>query len=441
MASAPVSIFWFRRDLRIDDNPGLLHTLKSGQPVVPIFIYDKDILSELRREDARVSFIHAAIFDLNTELKKFGAKLFVYHGKPLEIFKQLLAQHNIFKVFTNEDYEPYAIQRDEKIRQLLKAKGIAFELFKDHVLFAKKDIVKDNGEPYKVFGPYARRWLARFEAHRLPTFSSMVALENHTPVQMSALPLPTLAEIGFRPTSLPMPEVRIHSSVLKRYAQERDFPARQATTKIGVHLRFGTISIRQAIRSAEKHSAIWLKELIWREFFQMILFHYPQTVSEPFDPRFKKFPWRKSLKDFELWKNGQTGYPIVDAGMRELKATGFIHNRVRMIVGSFLTKHLLLDWRWGERHFADTLFDFDLASNVGNWQWVAGCGVDAAPYFRIFNPELQTKKFDSQLDYIRQWVPELESSSYPEPMVCHEMARRRALVAFEKIKKPTTEQR
>lgn len=433
MNAAPVTIFWFRRDLRIDDNHGLLQALRTRSSVVPIFIFDTDILDELPRDDARVSFIHAELKFLNHELKSAGSALSVYHGRPREIFAELLREHTVSAVFCNEDYEPYAIKRDAEIRDLLAAKGIVFQAFKDQVRFAKDEIVRKEGEPYRMFTPYFRRWMAEFESHRIPSYTSRREMTPLPPSWMVRA-VPELKDIGFKPSKIPLPELRMHGSVLKRYAAERDFPAAGAAAHAGAHLRFGTISVRQAMRAAEKISPAWLRELVWREFFSQLLYHFPKTVNEPFDQRFKKFPWRKSPADLERWKNGDTGYPLVDAGMRELHATGYMHNRVRMVTASFLTKHLLIDWREGERHFAAKLYDFELASNVGNWQWVAGCGCDAAPFFRIFNPAIQAKKFDPQGEYVRKWVPEHGTSKYPKPMVEHEFARRRALAAYEKIK-------
>lgn len=437
------TVFWFRRDLRIDDNHGLKLAFEQDQTVIPIFIFDRDILKSLDRDDARVSFLHQAITELGKNLTAHGSRLHVYHGKPLEIFGQLFKKHKISAVVTNEDYEPYAIKRDAEISALAQQNGAEFRAVKDHLIFAKTDVVKDDQSPYKVFTPYSRRWLARFEAEKIPSYASLKELEvaagqgrNSGLKAVVAAEAPSLEDLGFSASQVPVPELKMQDGVIKAYADTRDFMAKDATTKIGVHLRFGTISVRQAVRRAEKFSDIWLKELIWREFFQMILFHFPNTVSQPFDSKFEKFPWREDAADLKKWKEGMTGYPIVDAGMRELNATGFMHNRARMIVGSFLCKHLLLDWRLGERYFASKLFDFELASNVGNWQWVSGCGVDAAPYFRIFNPALQTKRFDKDHEYIKRWVPEVDRSSYPRAMVDHEFARRRALVAYEAIKVP-----
>ncbi len=438
MSSSPVIIFWFRRDLRIDDNHGLAEALKSHSQVLPIFIFDSDILNSLEQDDSRVTFLHGAVEKLAEEFKTHHSQLQVFHGKPLKIFEQLFEKHKVSAVYANEDYEPYAITRDEKIAAVAKRHGAEFRTFKDHVIFGKTDITKDDGTPYKVYTPFAKRWLAKFTTEKLPSYPSAKLLREHSGTGGKPTgaqhPVPSLKELGFWPSPIPVPALRIHHSVITPYADRRNFMALDATTKIGLHLRFGTESVRAAARLAHKHSEVWLKELVWREFFSAILFHFPHTVNEPFDEKFKKFPYRENAADLKRWQEGQTGYPIVDAGMRELNETGFMHNRARMIVGSFLCKHLLLNWKLGERYFAAKLYDFDLSSNVGNWQWVAGCGVDAAPYFRIFSPAAQTKRFDKAQEYIKRWVPEVDSSRYPEPMVDHEAARRRALVAYEKFK-------
>lgn len=439
VASA-ATIFWFRRDLRIDDNHGLAQAIRLSRFVVPIFIFDLEILESLDRDDARVSFIHKAVNDLAQKLRERGIELRVFHGKPKDVFAKIFAQHKISSVVTNEDYEPYALNRDRQIAILAEKNGVAFHSYKDHVIYARSEVAKEDGSPYKVFTPYSKRWLQRYAAEKPGSFPSARLLADVVSGDVARSPCPSLAQLGFESSSISVPSLRIEKSILKNYGKDRDFMALDATTKIGLHLRFGTLSIREAVRLGYANSEVWLKELIWREFFSGILFHFPATVDKPFDPRFEKFPWRDSPGDFKRWCEGETGYPVVDAGMRELNETGFMHNRTRMIVGSFLCKHLLLDWRLGEKYFAKKLYDFELASNVGNWQWVAGCGVDAAPYFRIFNPELQTKRFDKSFEYIKKWVPEFEGRGYPEPMVDHEFARRRALIAYEKIKTiyPTT---
>lgn len=436
MSLSPVSVFWFRRDLRIDDNHGLYHCLQSaGSKVIPVFIFDELILSQLARDDHRVSFIFSAVQKLKSEFESCGFDLQVHHGRPLAVFKKLVAQHKISAVFTNEDYEPYARERDASVAKFLEKSGVAFRSFKDQVIFAKDEVAKDDGSPYRMFTPYSRKWLQQFKG--VASYPSRKLLKEGGLKKFSRMPC--LKELGFETSKIEIPKTHLAPTFIEKYAQARDTPGITGTTHIGPHLRFGTISPRHAVALGRKHSATWVKELIWREFFQSILFHYPQTVTESFDERFRKFEWRslekKSAKnDFEAWKEGRTGYPLVDAGMRELKKTGFMHNRVRMIVGSFLCKHLLLDWKLGERHFANMLFDFELASNIGNWQWVAGTGCDAAPYFRIFNPTLQTKKFDPKHEYIKKWVPELGTKDYPDPVVDHEYARKRALGSYYKMR-------
>jgi deoxyribodipyrimidine photo-lyase len=438
MNSPPVSVFWFRRDLRIDDNHGLFHALKdTGSNLIPIFIFDKNILSELPGNDHRVSFIHETVSALKDELREHALDLRILRGRPTEIFSILLAKHNISKVFCNEDYEPYALERDAQVAKLFRQANVEFKSFKDHVIFAKDEVVKDDGSCYRMFTPYSRKWFQLYREREVDFFASQQILPLGTSRRFT--PMPALKDLGFKRSEMTIPPAKLTPAFLKAYAKNRDYPGIQGTTHIGPHLRFGTISIRKAVNLARKYSPIWLNELIWREFFQQILFHYPHTVDQPFDERFKKFPWRspqtkKAREDFEAWKTGRTGYPIVDAGMREINATGFMHNRARMIVGSFLTKHLLLNWQLGERYFAGKLFDFELASNVGNWQWVAGTGCDASPYFRVFNPALQAKKFDSNGLYIKKWVPEVGSKDYPQPIVDHESARRRALKAFAQVK-------
>ena len=392
----PLCVFWFRRDLRLEDNHGLYLALKSGLTILPIFIFDERILRELPPKDARVAFIRNRVQELP------GVRVFT--GEPVKVWANLFNNHNIKAVFCNEDYEPYAIERDKKVAALARAAGAAFHSVKDQVIFAKNEIVKDNGEPYRVFTPYSRAWLSKLNPQSLKPFKSGTA----------------------------KPVLSIGKTLIRNYEKQRNRLDLDATSHLGAHLRFGTVSIRKIVQAAKSLSPTFLKELIWREFFMQTLFHFPHTVNEPFNPRYKNLPWRNNKKEFNKWCEGQTGYPIVDAGMRELNATGFMHNRARMITASFLTKHLLIDWRWGERYFAKHLLDFELASNVGNWQWVAGCGCDAAPYFRVFNPALQAKKFDPDGKYVKKWVPEAGTSQYPKPMVDHEFARRRALTVFHK---------
>jgi deoxyribodipyrimidine photo-lyase len=428
-----VNIFWFRRDLRLEDNAGLYHALKQGLPVVPVFIFDTNILDQLdNKTDRRVEFIHAALEQMQEALLKKGSSLEVYHDTPLHVFKTLLSKYSIERVFTNHDYEPYATERDKAVRQLLEKQGIAFHTYKDQVIFEKSEVAKDDGKPYTVFTPYSKRWLATLNKFYVESYP--VEKYGHNFHQHSPYSIPSLKTIGFTASGEPFPSADINEEIVRHYEQQRDFPAIAGTSRMGVHLRFGTVSIRELARVAMDLSPVYLKELIWREFYQAILWHFPQVgQGKAFKPEYEFIEWRNNEQEFARWCNGTTGYPIVDAGMRELNATGFMHNRVRMITASFLAKHLLIDWRWGEAYFAERLLDYELGSNNGGWQWAAGSGCDAAPYFRIFNPSLQTKKFDPQLQYIKKWVPELDSFDYPKPVVEHEFARRRCLEVYGKV--------
>tara|TARA_B100000965_G_C19559736_1_gene743913 strand:- start:323 stop:1633 length:1311 start_codon:yes stop_codon:yes gene_type:complete len=427
-----VSIFWFRRDLRLQDNCGLYHALSSNHEVLPIFIFDKDILDDLSdKEDARLSFIHQELNKLNQELKeKKNSGLVCKYGKVDDVWEELVNQFEIQAVFTNHDYEPYAIKRDERVCQFLKEKEIAFHSFKDQVIFEKDEIVKDNGEPYLVYTPYSKKWLSMLSEKHLESYTSGLMFDNWH--QYSVENIPTLSSMGFKKSDASFPSLSVSNNTLLSYEDERDSPPKDSTSRVGIHLRFGTISIRKLASQAKGKSMVFLKELIWREFFMMILYHYPKVVDHNFNSKYDRVEWRNNEDDFKKWCNGETGYLLVDAGMRELNQTGFMHNRVRMLVASFLTKHLLIDWKWGEAYFAQKLLDYELASNNGNWQWAAGTGVDAAPYFRIFNPITQVDKFDKQHIYIKRWVNDYKSESYPEKMVEHKAARERALHIFKK---------
>jgi deoxyribodipyrimidine photo-lyase len=427
--SKPVSLFWFRRDLRLADNAGLYKALQGPNPVVPIFIFDTQILEELEdKNDRRVAFIHDALQHMQRQLEKLGATLDVRKGTPAAIFPQLLKEYSVTTVYTNHDYEPYAKTRDQQVQQLLANKGVSFHSHKDHVILEKNEVVKDDGKPYTVFTPYSRRWKATLQPAHLQAFPSEKLLDKL--LKQSVKLVPSLPELGFEARAESFPASSCPKEVLKNYKDQRDIPSVAGTSRLGVHLRFGTISVRALAKQAQGLSETFLNELIWRDFYQMILWHFPQVVSQSFKPAYDAIPWRNNQQEFEAWCNGQTGYPIVDAGMRELNTTGYMHNRVRMIVASFLTKHLLIDWRWGEAYFAKKLLDFDLAANNGGWQWAAGSGCDAAPYFRVFNPYLQTKKFDPDLLYIKKWVPEFQELTYPRPIVEHEFARARCLQAY-----------
>ena len=429
-----VNIFWFRRDLRLDDNAGLYHALRDKNPVVPVFIFDSDILDELEdKKDRRVEFIHEALRQMQSKLLRLGSTLDTRYGKPAEIFKELLHDYRVEKVFTNHDYEPYARKRDKDIAAWLSEKGVTFHHFKDQVIFEKDEVCKDDGKPYTVFTPYSRKWKSQLTDFYLQSYPVRKYFKSF--LRQDERPLFSPELIGFQKNGLAFPDSEWKGQVIRHYKDLRDFPAANGTTRLGVHLRFGTISIRQLAGEAGALNETFLNELIWRDFYQMILWHFPHVVSRAFKPEYDQISWRNNPAEFESWCNGMTGYPIVDAGMRELNATGYMHNRVRMIVASFLTKHLLIDWRWGEAYFAGKLLDYDLASNNGGWQWAAGSGCDAAPYFRIFNPYLQTKKFDPEFKYIRHWVPEFEELNYPRPIVDHEFARKRCLEAYSKALK------
>lgn len=424
-----ISIFWFRRDLRLQDNAGLYHALRSGTPVVPIFIFDTNILEELEdKADKRVDFIHRQLTRLQAELTAIGSTLHVLTGSPLQCYEQLINTYNIAAVYTNHDYEPYAQQRDAAIADFLKSKGITLHTYKDQVIFEKDEVLKDDGKPYTVYTPYSKKWKAKLNAFYLRPYPTEKYFHNF--YQQPAIALPSLADIGFLHTDLDVVNPELDVAVAKEYHNTRDIPSVRGTTRLSVHLRFGTISIRQLAAQSGAINEKLLNELIWRDFYHMILWHFPQVVNQAFKKDYDLIQWRNNEVEFDKWCKGETGYPIVDAGMRELNATGYMHNRVRMVVASFLTKHLLIDWRWGEAYFAKKLLDFDLAANNGGWQWAAGSGCDAAPYFRIFNPYLQTLKFDGELKYIRKWVPEFEEFTYPKPIVEHDVARKRCLEVY-----------
>ena len=419
-----VNIFWFRRDLRLDDNSGLRHALLSGLKVVPVFIFDKEILDRLpHKSDRRVDYIHQALQGIHRDLQKHNSGLYVYYGRPEEVFKKITGDFNVDTVFCNRDYEPQAIQRDLKIAGMLSEYDIRFKDFKDQVIFEKSDILKNDGSPYTVFTPYSKKWKENLKGIETPTTVWSHFAEYHGPSAII-----TLKDTGFEKTDLKFIEPVLNKEIIDFYGKYRDFPALDHTTHLGTALRFGTISVRRCVEYAVQHSDIWLDELIWREFFMQILFHFPDVVHHCFKKKYEQISWRNDEKEFRAWCEGKTGYPIVDAGMRELNETGFMHNRVRMITASFLTKHLLIDWRWGEAYFAEKLLDYDLAANNGNWQWAAGCGCDAAPYFRIFNPYEQAKKFDKDHLYINKWLPE----NYQEiPITEHREARERALKVYK----------
>lgn len=422
-----ISVFWFRRDLRLEDNVGLFQALSSEYQVLPIFIFDTTILETLEdKTDRRVDYIHQALSEINLNLKTYQSKLTTFYGEPFEVFKKLSENYAIQAVFCNRDYEPKAIQRDTQIYQFFKDQNIVFKAYKDQVVFDKNDVLKNDGTPYTVYTPYAKKWKellkpSHYSNHQ-PDFSNFF--------KQSFSEIHSLNEIGFKETGFVFEKPTLDASVIDQYDKYRDFPALEHTTELGTALRFGTISIRKCVAFALQHNQTWLNELIWREFFMQILYHFPRVVRESFKPAYDHIKWRNNEEEFKLWCQGKTGYPMVDAGMRQLNQTGFMHNRVRMITASFLCKHLLIDWRWGEAYFAQKLNDYDLAANNGNWQWAAGSGCDAAPYFRVFNPTIQMEKFDKDLIYVKKWVPEITTHNYPKPIVEHNFARERAIRVY-----------
>lgn len=424
-----IAVFWFRRDLRFIDNRGLYHALSGDLPVLPLFIFDTNILDELPAQDTRLTFIHDVLSGMNAELKGKGSKLLTEYGKPEEVWPKLIEEYNIKVVYTNRDYEPYARTRDKQVVDLFKDNGVQFKTFKDHVIFERGEVLKPDGDPYTVYTPYSKAWKAKLTESDLESYTSGLQFDNW--YQTGWEEIIPLDKMGFERAEVDIPSENVTDHVLEHYKEQRDYPAIPGTSRLSVHLRFGTISIRQLARNSQDKSATYLNELIWREFYQMILWHFPRVVNESFRAQYDQIKWRNNKEDFERWKDGKTGYPIVDAGMRELNETGYMHNRVRMITASFLTKHLLIDWRWGEAYFAEKLLDYDLAANNGGWQWSAGCGTDAAPYFRVFNPYLQQEKFDPEMKYTRKWVPELDTDKYPKPMVDHKEARERALDTYK----------
>jgi len=424
--SKPVSFFWCRRDLRLHDNTALFHALNSGVPVQAVFIFDSDILDELEdKRDRRLVFIHEQLEKINQQLKEYGARLLVEYGKPMDVWKTLCDKYSIKAVFVNGDYEPYAFRRDKIISEFLQTKKIDFYSYKDQVIFEKDEVTKDDGNPYTVFTPYSKKWKAAIRNNSFSAIPSEKLVANFNKTKSGKVL--SLSAIGFEMFRYNFPSSVLDKSILQKYAEQRDLPAVNGTSRLSVHLRFGTVSIRELFRQAWAVSEKWTNELIWREFYMSILWHFPHVEINSFKQAYDRLRWHHDEPGFQKWCDGQTGYPIVDAGMRELNETGFMHNRVRMITATFLTKYLLIDWRWGEAYFAKKLLDFDMAANNGGWQWSAGTGVDAAPYFRIFSMDSQTKRFDPDFEYINKWVPEFGSFDYPDPIVDYSFARKRCL--------------
>lgn len=424
-----MNIFWFRRDLRLDDNKGFFEALNANETVLPIFIFDKNIIDQLPKDDARVNFIHDLLSKMNEILLKKGKSIAVFYGEPAQVFEQLATENKILNVYTNHDYEPYARQRDLAVFQVFKKHDIGFKTFKDQVIFEKSEVTKDDGLPYVVYTPYSRKWKEKFKTITLENYNSEDFLDK---IEDHKYPFLSLENIGFEESKIKITPFDVSNSLISNYEATRNFPAQNKTSYLGAYLRFGAVSIRKMIaKAASEQNETFLKELIWREFFMQILWHFPHTKKDSFKSKYDRIEWNNNEDEFKKWCEGKTGYPFVDAGMRELNATGHMHNRVRMIVASFLCKHLLIDWRWGEAYFALKLLDYEQSSNVGNWQWAAGSGVDAAPYFRIFNPTEQIKKFDKDLKYIKKWIPELETKFYPAPIVEHKFARERCLKVYK----------
>ena len=430
MKNSAISIFWFRRDLRIWDNAALWKALKSEAKILPIFIFDKNILDQLtNKRDARVLFIHQEVTRLKKELEKIGSSLRIFYDFPQEVFKQLTKEYEVKEVFANRDYEPYALGRDKEIYEFLSSNRIEFRSAKDHVIFEKSEIVKDDQKPYTIFTPYSKKWKKSLNDFYLKSYPSEKYQQNL--LRCKPFSEVTLSKIGFENFDFPFfPSREIDSNLILNYEKNRDFPAIEGTSRLSLHLRFGTVSIRQICKFAILQSEKWLDELIWRDFYQMIIYHFPDSAEKSFKPKYDQITWLNDSDDFQKWSEGKTGYPIVDAGMRQLNQTGFMHNRVRMVVASFLTKHLLIDWRLGEKYFAEKLLDYDLASNVGGWQWCVGSGCDAAPYFRIFNPESQSERFDAEQKYVKKWILEFGTKLYPKPIIDHKFARERCLAVF-----------
>ncbi|WNW00821.1 deoxyribodipyrimidine photo-lyase [Tenacibaculum sp. HL-MS23] len=421
-----IAVFWFRRDLRLEDNVALHNALKSGGKILPVFIFDEEIIDNLPKDDARVSFIYQTLHQLDTELKKQGSSLLIKKGNPLKIWGSLIADYNITAVYTNKDYEPYAIKRDQQVEAFLTSKNVDFYSYKDQVIFEKDEVVKNDGLPYTVYTPYKNKWLQKFDAD-IDTKEFVI---NFSDFYHFTADFPTLKAIGFEESSIKVKPYNLSS--LSNYDEIRDFPFQDKTSYLSPYFRFGLVSVRKMVLYALKTNATFLNELIWREFFMQVLFHFPKVVTNNFKQKYDAIPWRNNEEEFKKWCKGETGYPMVDAGMRQLNKTGYMHNRVRMVTAGFLCKHLLIDWRWGEAYFAEKLLDYELSANNGNWQWAAGTGCDAAPYFRVFNPESQLKKFDKDLEYIRKWIEDFDELTYPKPMVEHKLARERAISTYKK---------
>ncbi len=425
-----INICWIRRDLRLEDNAALYHALKSNYPVLILFIFDENILDKLQNKtDGRLTFIYQTLEEIQSQLIKNETTLLVKYSTPQKAWAEVLAEYHVKEVYANQDYEPYATNRDQNLSEFLGKHNISFHTYKDQVIFDKNEVVKADGKPYTVFTPYFKIWQQKLREFYVKAYPTEKYFANF--LKIDPIPFPSLKEMGFEVSTQKFPKLDFENK-LNSYEDKRDFPALDATTYIGLHLRFGTVSIREAAKKAIAHKANkWLAELAWRDFYMMILCHFPHITTKAFKPAYDKIAWRNNEIEFKAWCEGKTGYPLVDAGMRQLNEIGFMHNRVRMVVASFLCKHLLIDWRWGEAYFAEKLLDYDQASNIGGWQWACGSGNDAAPYFRVFNPELQLKKFDPKMEYVFKWAPEYKLPVLPIPIVEHTFARDRVLKAFK----------
>ncbi len=430
-----ITICWLRRDLRLNDQAALYHALRSGHPVVVLFIFDREILDDLEdRRDRRVEFIHQTVTQLQADLHQHGSDLLVYYDRPMPVWEQILKQYEVAQVHINHDYEQYAIARDAAVRELLESQGIPLYTYKDQCIFDRDEVLSKAGKPYSVFTPYSKAWKAKVNDFYLRSYPTEKYFRQF--YQGSFSGIPTLESMHFEAVGEPFPAQEIPVDKIETYAEKRDYPALEATSRMSIHLRFGTVSIRELAREAQQLSPTYLNELIWRDFYFQVLHHFPHiNTGHAFRMEYDRIQWRNNEAEFEAWCEGRTGYPLVDAGMRQMNETGFMHNRIRMVTASFLSKHLLIDWRWGEAYFAKKLLDYDFSANNGGWQWAAGSGCDASPYFRVFNPALQAKKFDPKGEYVRKWVPEIDQVDYPDPIVEHETARERAIQTYRRAVK------
>ncbi len=476
--SCDAALFWFRRDLRVTDNAGLYRALKAARRVFCVFVFDREILDALpSRRDRRVEFIHQSIAELKDSLRKLGGDLIVHHARADEAIPLLARELKVDAVFTNEDYEPMAIARDARVRESLREHDTGFHTFKDTVIFEKDEILTQAGGTYSVFTPYKNAWLKNLDDYQLKPYP-VATYAKHLAAPKMKLEMPSLAQLGFETTNLnslgiaggEAAAATLRDDFVGRiddYREARDFPAVRGVSYLSVHNRFGTISIRElaaiahaeTLRKKNAGAETWLSELIWRDFYFQIIYHHPHAARSAFRPEYDAIRWPNDAALFAAWREARTGYPIIDAAMRQINESGYMHNRLRMIVASFLTKDLLIDWRYGEKYFADHLNDFDLSANNGGWQWAASTGCDAQPYFRIFNPVTQSERFDPKGKFIRRYLPELKDvpdkfihapwtlppleqqarglligRDYPAPVVDHALQRDKALTLYKTVK-------